>query len=189
MAEVDDGAGRPPTGSGSGGSRLSRHPTDLLIRELIATKRAATEAEIDAIIERMATAPFNQQVVRVPTRIRGVSYQGQTLGTQADSLFLHLVRRVVEDQQWALGTTEQEYLADLRAAIRDPAARLLVYERQGGPIAVILAPSNVPPSRRGPTALPLFVVVYSADHGSLISGYLASSQVAVNVPGDARWLR
>lgn len=187
--EAGGGSGRPPTGGGSGGSVLSQHPADQLIRELIRTKRTATEAEIEAIIERMATAPFNQQVVRVPTRIRGLSYQGQTLGNRAGSLFLHLVRRVVEDQQWALGTTEQEYLTDLRAAIRDPAAQLLVYERQGGPIAVVLAPSNVPPTRRGPNALPLFVVVYSADRGSLISGYHASSQVAINIPGDAQWLR
>lgn len=84
------------SGSGSGsGSGLSQHPTDRLIRELIRTKRAAAEAEIQAILERMATAAFNQQMVRVPAMLRGISYQGQTLGDRAGSLFLHLIRRVV----------------------------------------------------------------------------------------------
>lgn len=102
------GASTPRRGvSGDGGYRrqcawrgLSQHPADRLIRELIQTGRAATEDEIERIVERMATAPFDTRIVRVRVAARGVSYRGQTLGARADSLTFHLVKRVALDRQW-----------------------------------------------------------------------------------------
>jgi hypothetical protein len=58
-------------------SAADPHPTDQLIRELIASARAASLDEIAEIVERMATAPFTSRMVRVPTRERGATYQGR----------------------------------------------------------------------------------------------------------------
>lgn len=76
-------------------SALSQHPVDLLIRELLRTGRPAATEEIAQIIDRMATAPFNPQDRRVPTKERGARYRGYTLGARADSLTYHLIKRVV----------------------------------------------------------------------------------------------
>ncbi len=46
------------TGAGDTGAGFSQHPADVLIRELIRTRRATMPEEIAWIVERMATAPF-----------------------------------------------------------------------------------------------------------------------------------
>src|SRR2546429_6729293 len=110
------------TGSGS-----DADPADALIREIILTKRTPIESEIAVILGRMASAPFNRRQMKVPRRDRGHTYRGQTLGERADSLTYHLVKRVVIEEQWALGTTPDDYVEDLHRAVRDPQARLAVY--------------------------------------------------------------
>ena len=168
---------------------ISQHPTDRLIRELIASERAASQGEIAAIVARMASAPFDTRILPVGRKFRGLEYAGRPLGNHAQALFLHLTMRVVYDAQWRDGTTEQEYIGDLRAAIQDSSAHLLVYQRRGGPIAAILTTNDIPPERRGPESLPLLYVVYSADRSTIVSGYQASTIDAISIPGEARWLR
>ncbi len=184
---MSDGGTGGDRGS-DGGQGVSEHPVDRLIRELIGTGRQATAGEVERIVEHLATAPFDGRVVSVPCRYRGLTYQGRTLTDRERSLFLHLVQRVVEDEQWADGTTEGRYLADLWDAVREPTARLLLYRRRGGPVAAVLAPDTVPPPRRGLEAQPLVYVVYSADRGRIISGYQASEVETISIPGDALWL-
>jgi hypothetical protein len=104
------------------------------------------------------------------------------------ALRLHLVERVLVDQQWAAGTSEAEYLADLRQAIRSPDARLVAYSARGGAIAATWGPNTLPAARRGPRPEDWLFVVYSADRGMLISGYQASGLATVRIPGSARWL-
>ncbi|MBI4492754.1 MAG: hypothetical protein HY690_08195 [Chloroflexi bacterium] len=149
---------------GGAGPPLSPHPVDRLIRDLLQTGRGSTQTEVEQIIQRLVTAPF-------PT-------------SQP-----HLVKRLHEEQ-W-LATTEAEYIEDLRRAIRHPTARLAIYVRRGGHIAVTLTATDevVPPSRRGARALPELLVVYSADRGIIISGYQISSLATTGVPKNARWLR
>jgi hypothetical protein len=127
--------------------------------------------------------------VRVPVALRGMSYRGRPLGRRAGSLAVHLLTRVLLDQQWADVTTEADYLDDLRRAVRDAAARLAAYERRGGPMAASLAPNTVPPIRRGVKSLPWLFVVYSADRGSIISAYQVSGLEEVRISGDIRWLK
>jgi hypothetical protein len=92
---------------------LSQHPIDRLIRELIATRRFALPEEIDRIVERIASAPFDPQSdTSVLTEHRGLTYLGQTLGPRASALAYHLVKRVVIDRQWSFGTSSVEYLTD-----------------------------------------------------------------------------
>jgi hypothetical protein len=168
----------------------SQHPTDLLIRELIASGRAATEAEIAAIVDRTARAPFDPRVVPVAAELRGLTYLGQALGPRDSALNTHLVKRVVAEVQWAYGTTAAQYLADIRRAVRSSGIRLALYERRGGPIAAVLTPTELvlSPAERGPSALPLFLVVYSADRGIIVSGYQVSSVLRTGIPQEARWL-
>jgi hypothetical protein len=170
--------------------RPGSHPVDHLVQELVRTGRAATADEVERIGERIATATFGPSEVRVRPRERGLSYQGRALRTRDDSLFVHLVRRVVLERQWAAGTTADDYLADLRQAVRSPQRRLAIYLRRGGHLAATISPtlSGVPASRRGPEALPWLLVVYSADRGIIVSGYQISGSETAAIPEDARWL-
>jgi hypothetical protein len=137
----------------------------------------------------MANAPFDPRILPVGRKFRGLEYAGQILGDRARALVIHLAMRVVYDEQWQDGTTEQEYVDDLRAAIQEPSARLLVYQRRGGSIAATLTANGVPAERRGPESLPLLYVVYSADRSTIASGYQASTVGAISIPGDSRWLK
>ncbi len=165
------------------------NPIDQLIRHLIDTGRPTKPGEVQLIIDHVANAPFDPGVRRVGTEYRGLAYGGRILGSNENSLFLHLAIRVVADQQWATDTTASDYLEDLQQAVRDPSARLAVYKRRGGNMASVIAPNTVPASRLGPEALPFIYVIYYADRGIVISGYQVSSVDKVSLPGSERWLK
>ena len=78
---------------------MSQHPTDLLIRELIGTQRAATADDIRQIIDRIAAAPFEPRTLGVPNDERGMVYLNRVTGAREDSLFYHLFKRVVVEGQ------------------------------------------------------------------------------------------
>jgi hypothetical protein len=170
---------------------LSEHLVDQLIRELIHTGRPAPASEIDAIVERMATAPFNTQSRRVPTKERGASYRGISLGRQENSLDYHLVKRVTLEAQWADGLTAEQYVADLRRAVRDPLARLAIYPRRSGDIAsaITSTPRVIPDERLGVGFLPQLIVIFAADRGMIVTGYQFSTIEQTGIPPEARWLR
>jgi len=133
----------------------------------------------------MASAPFNQRIVKVPPSL------GQAIGNvTADSLTIHLAKRVFDEQQWANGTTGAAYLADLRRAVLAPTAQFVVYDRRGGDLAACIAPTVdvLPPERRGVRQSENLLVVYSVDRGVLITGYQFSDLTEVGVPEDALWL-
>jgi hypothetical protein len=163
--------------------------SDELIEELVQTARQPTNDETNRLIERLATAPFAREVVRVPEKHRGLTYVGRTIGAREGADFYHLVKRVLVDEQWAAGTSLAEFVADLRAAVRSPDADLVVYRRRGGVMAAAFAPSAIPPVRLGPRPQPFIYVLYSVERSTIVSGYQASGLAAISVPGDARWLR
>jgi len=181
------GGGTPPSGSGSGGGP-SPNPTDRFIRDLVDTRRPATAAEIEQILQRLETAIFDRRMRPVPAALRGRVYRGHVAGAREPALYIHLLQRVLGDQQWAHGTTEAEYLADLRQGVRATGSRLVIYHARAGAIALTFGPNSVPAARQGAKAQPWLVVVYSADRGTLISGYQASGLPAVRISGDAQWL-
>lgn len=174
----------------NGDSRHSDHPTDRLIRELIQTGRPVEAGEVERILERMASAPFDPRIIRTPARERGQHYCGRTVQPHDEAVVVHLVRRVLRDEQWADGTTSQEYLDDLRRSIRLE-AQLALYHRRGGNVAATLTPTAhvVPAERRGPRSLPVLWVVYSADRGIIVTGYQASSRDEISIPEDTKWLQ
>ncbi len=169
-------------------SALSQHPTDRLIRELIRTGRNTKPGEVDQIVERVATAPFDHRVVSVPSPVRGLMYLDRRVRSKELSLLIHVVQRILIDRQWNEGVTEREYVSDLWRAVRSPEARVAVYARREGHMVATLSANVVSMGRRGPKALPLLFVVYSADRGMIVSGYQVSSLQAVDVPGEALWL-
>ena len=162
-----------------------------LIRMLVQTRRDPKPDVSERIINEIATAPFDPRMARIPIRERGLTYQNRTLLDHDDSLFVHLVRRVLIDGQWALGTSAGQYLDDLHRAASAPEARLAIYFRRGGYLATTLTSTNraLPESRRGPRSLPELLVVYSADRGIIVTGYQVSSVVIAGIPEDARWLQ
>ena len=182
---TSDGAGRQRP------HELNWHPTDQLIRDLIDTGRQATPDEITRIIERMAMAPFEPRVRSVSPEDQGIAYQGHILGERESSLSYHLVKRVIADEQWAHGTTADEYVADLRRAVRAPSAHLTVYSERGGALAAALAPTAevVQVQRQGPRALTNVAVIYSADRGIIVTGYQFSTLDRIRIPEGARWLK
>lgn len=159
-----------------------------LIRELARIRREATEDEKRKIVERLATAEFAGRYARVDPELRGENYLGRLAGDREDSLFAHLLRRVRKDRQWAEGTTEAQYVADLRAAARHPDARIFLYERRGGVFAAILAPNTVPAERRGALGRPFVFVAYSADWGKITTGYQTAGRSNLSI-GEALWLK
>jgi hypothetical protein len=169
----------------------SPHPVDQLIVRLIRGEIEASPEDVDRIVQRMATAPFNQHPTRVPLRDRGTVYGSIVLRRLADPLEVHLVKRVVVEEQWAFGTTMDEYLADLRSAILHDRASLLVYERTNDLVAATMTPTDdvVPASRRGVNSEPNMLVVYSARHGSVLSAYMFSTVERLDLPEAIRWLR
>jgi hypothetical protein len=56
-------------------------------------------------------------------------------------------------------------------------------------MAGALAPNNVPPARLGTAASPWLYVVYSADRGTIVSGYQVGGVETIRLPGDERWLK
>jgi hypothetical protein len=168
---------------------LSPHPVDTLIRELLATGRAADPVEIDLIIARIAGAPFDPRLdAMIPTKDRGLSYRGTTLGARDSALTYHLIKRVVGDRQWADGTTADQYVDDLHQAVRAADARLVLYRRRGGRIAAVLSRNRIDPVRRGLDSSAWILIVFSADRGTIITGYQLSTPAPLNIPEDARWL-
>jgi hypothetical protein len=137
----------------------------------------------------MATAPFDPRLRPVPAALRSARLCGQRLGLREDALLVHLAQRVLGDAQWSEDTTPQEYLDDLRQAVREPQARLAIYRDRGGSIAGVLTWNHIPRARQGRGALSWLYVVYSADRGTIVSGYQVSSLRTIRLPGDERWLK
>ncbi|MBA2714440.1 MAG: hypothetical protein H0U55_12915 [Rubrobacteraceae bacterium] len=165
--------------------------TDKVIIELHANPgRRASEAEIQAIRDRLTSVGFPERV-RIPLASRGLSASGYTLGRREDSLIHHLVRRIVLDEQWTDGTTPEQYLADLRASIKDNSARFGVGKPQGNsaPLVYVFAGNLVPQQRRGRRDDPFLFVLYGVADGVIITGHMVSGADAVRKADDFRWLR
>jgi hypothetical protein len=88
-----------------------------------------------------------------------------------DASEAHLLKRIYYDQQWPVGTTTDQFVADLRLAIRHPDASVWTYEYFDEPCVGLLAPSHI---RGTPGAKPYIFVVYSARYGTLTTGYQAT---------------
>ena len=92
------------------------------------------------------------------------------------------------DRQWSEGTTEEEYVADLQRIVEDADTQLLIYDRGQGPVAAAIGPNRIPVRRLEAMAQPYLFIAYSADRGSIITGYQVSQLSQVNVTEKPLWL-
>src|SRR5215217_2186126 len=171
--------------------RLSQHPVDVMIRRIIAGLHTATSGDVDQIVERVATASFNPEIIPVPGSMRGLDDLGNVLSRRESSILTHLVKRVLVEHQWSNRTTIDDYLGDLRGIRPHDSTRLALFSRRAGSMVVALATTEeiVPEQRGGARWQPVFVVAFSADRGIIVSGYQASGLDKVAIPGDAQWLK
>lgn len=145
---------------------------DTLIIELIASGRQATDDELSRIVAHVAQAPLASRLIRPPSWLRAeLTRLGITMPARMPAGEAHLLKRIHYDQQWPVGTLIDQFVADLRAAIRHPDVRVWTYEYFGEPCVGLLAPSHI---RDAPGAQPYIFVVYSARYGTLSTGYQTS---------------
>jgi hypothetical protein len=117
---------------------------------------------------------------------------GYAVPDRPTSLTYHWAKHVLGDQQWTSSTTESMYFDDLRRAIRHPSSRLLVQtSRTNDNVAIIIAESIeiVPVERLGGRYGPELLVVYSADIGKILSGYMTTSSSGTTSIPETVWLR
>ncbi|HEX5164477.1 MAG TPA: hypothetical protein VFV93_03705, partial [Thermomicrobiales bacterium] len=146
--------------------------------------------DIDAIIEHVATASFSAKQWSVPWQMR-IVFHGVRIGPTAESALYHVLKRVVHDRQWSIGTSLSDYLTDVSSAVRSPGARIAIYRRWNQTTVAFLSETlvTVPSHRLGSAALPFTLVLYSADTGKISTAHMVVSETAARIPGHARWLR
>lgn len=112
---------------------------DALIIELIESGRQATGEELSQIVAHVAQAPFASRLVRPPRWLReALARLGIEVPARVPASEAHLLKRVYYDQQWPVGTTTDQFMADLRLAIQHPDARAWTYEYFGEPCIGLL---------------------------------------------------
>jgi hypothetical protein len=162
-----------------------------LIERLARTVEPVDAEDVETLVRGLARAPFSAKPGTVPRQWRRL-IPGELIGGQADSLTWHLLKRMA-DQQWPLGTTREQYLADLRGAITAPSVRIALRETYGNFTLTIVAPTDevIPPERRGAAAADNIVVHFDAGNGTISTGYMRSAlrDADVDIRGFVRWLR
>ncbi len=145
---------------------------DTLIKELIQSGRQATDDELSQIIDHVTQAPLASRLIRPPGWLReALAQRDITLPARVSAGEAHLLKRTYYDQQWPVDTSLDEFVADLRHAIRHQEAHMWTYEYFDEPHVSFLAPSHI---RGTPGAKPYIFVAYSARYGTLTTGYQAS---------------
>ncbi|GLV48940.1 hypothetical protein TJA_20430 [Thermus sp. LT1-2-5] len=66
---------------------------------------------------------------------------------------------------------------------------MVVHAPPQGPVALVIAPSEVAREDLEPEAAPWLEVVYDLTRGTLVAGYLASSLEAITLWPNRVWLR
>lgn len=146
---------------------------DQLIVHLILDKRRATEVEIQIIITHVGQSTFATYPVKLTRWLRQeLANRGlQVSSIKRPSVEIHLLKRIYFDRQWSAGTTIEQFKADLHQAIQHPAVQIWTYRRLGEYYAGFLAPSHV---LGAPELKPFIFVAYSADYGTITTGFQAS---------------
>lgn len=152
---------------------------DKLIIELINSGRQASTEELAAVITHVAKAPFATYLARIPIKLRHLV---SNIDTKLSSLEIHLLKRVHEEQQWPVGTTTQQYIADLHKAIAHPKVQIWTYRYFAQPFVGFLAPSHIQGVAKPEAYL---FVAYSPLYATITTGYQTSAIEAVFTEGYA----
>jgi hypothetical protein len=146
---------------------------DQLIHSLVASNRPATAEEQQQIIAYVAQIPVSARPVTINRWLRQTL---QARGCQVPSgkqpaVAVHLLKRIYFDGQWLAGTTVEQFTRDLHQAVQHPDVQLWTYRWLGEACAGLLAPSHV---QHVPHPETFIFVAYSADHGTITTGFQAS---------------
>jgi len=145
---------------------------DNLITELISSGRQASTEELAVIIADAAKAPFATYWSRVPIELRELlAERGIVVPTRLPSLQRHLLKRIYGEEQWPVGTTAEQYIADLHQAVTHPVVQIWTYRYLAQPFAGFLAPSHV---QGGVRPERYIFVAYNPTYKTLTTGYQAS---------------
>lgn len=156
-----------------------------LIREAVTTQRRLTESEIKRIVLYVLTRPFSEHLVRAGPELEGLRWGDQVLtrNTRLPSSEQHLLKRTMIDLQWPPGISRDEYLEDLRRAIRE-AIEVYTYRYRGEDYMGFLADDK--PGQLTAGAMPKVWVAYSATHGVLRTGFKVEGAFRPS-GGSGRW--
>lgn len=163
------------------------HPADRRIREL-ATSDTIRPDDRQMLLARISDADFYLGSVGTEPSIRGQYYFGRLIERREPSDFAHLVKRVLYDEEWAYGTTVEEYVEDLRGLARVPDVQVGAVSAIQGHAIVLFGRNTIPDRRRGANAKPYLLVIYATGPSSIISGYQTRSYETLKLPESTRWL-
>lgn len=173
-----------PTGSSGEVERL--------IVEAATGVRRLTEDELQRVLAHVARAGFDPApTARAGGRLAGLSWRGRTLkgADRLTSAEVHYLRHVVAKAEWPRGTTFDEYLASVRAAIPDARNGVLTSKYQGAwQLAILCRSGNL----RGPDGFDWILVDYRVGFGHWVTVFQpASGLLELQSPrrSDLRWLR
>ncbi len=146
---------------------------DGLIQTLIAKKRYATNEEVQQIIEHIAQRPLATYLIKMTLWLRqALATRGVAVpATKLPSAQIHLLKRIYYDGQWPAGTTISQFETELHRAAHHEAVQLWTYRWVNEHFAGLLAPSHV---RNVPEPEDFIFVAYSADYGTIKTGFQAS---------------
>lgn len=171
---------------GAGFGRDARRAAEARARLAAIARGEVEAAENDApsALALVAVGEFPQRPVKVrDPEVRAL------LGGEAPRLLQKLIQHAVIDRQFRPDLSPERYLEILRRAAVHPGAAVVVHAPPRGPVALVIAPSEVAGDDLGPEAEPWIVVVYDLTHGTLVTGYLASSLEAITLWPKRTWLR
>lgn len=173
--------------------QLSQHPVDIAIREILRGDRPAADLSASAVADRMASVTFSLSRRGLPRPLLAfMELHGYAIERRPTELTNHWAKHVLGDGQWSVGTDATQYMNDLRAVCHHSVSRLVLRRIASGSrraIAIANTLDIVPSERLGANYGPELVVVYSADTGKILSGYMVQIFAAPASEPETIWLR
>lgn len=159
-------------------------PIQKLVIALIDTGRFATLQEVEDIITHVAQASFSTRLLKINQSFRqDLATSGIELPDEyLSSLEIHLLKRIYVEQQWPLGTTVAQYVADLHQAVCEPNCEIYTYRWRGEAFVSFLALSHHQRTVQVRNPQPFIFVAYSVDYDTIKTGFQASSAAAIFTP-------
>ena len=158
-----------------------------LIEGIVNGSIQPTEKDASKVRSRIEKASFTPRKVKVEPELQSLEYEGKKLGSKADSLTYHVVKRIFQ-KEWPPNTTKDEYLADIKRHVALPGVKIAVYIHKGRLIAAVMA-ENMLPKAFGVDLLPWLFIFYSVGEDAIISCYPAKHEKHANIPGNAIWIK
>lgn len=158
---------------------VSNDPTDVLIRDLLASQESPTIGEVRQIIQRIAAGLFPSSRKSISKAMQVAAHRyGHTLSNRGDSLTYHWAKHVVLQEQWDPRLSAIDYLRYVRNTIMHMRTEILLSTDYIDRTTVYFFASTdniVPISDQGAGVAPQILVVYNAEDGLILTEHMLSS--------------